>query len=229
MRNISLGSIIVAILLSTAALAQPLLYQDNKEYQSAPKNVLEHPAIQDLKKGANNKIQVLEFFSYACSWCYKLDPYISTWEKNLPSDVSFQRIPVEFQPSWQTLSKAYFTIQDLKAFNQVHSALFLAINSEQVTDSSEPILRQFFVEHGVKGEDFDKVFRSPEVENRQKWANVLSQAYRITAVPAMIVQGPTGTYVSTVRMAGGEENLLKVVDFLIQQERIASTVSQNKQ
>lgn len=211
---------LLGVLFSVSAWGQPYLYVEGKDYQRAPTKIVEDPVVQSFRQEGKDKIQVIEFFSYACSWCYKLDPYVNAWAKTLPNYVDFRRIPVEFQPSWQTLARAYFTIRDLHAFDTVHAALFAAIHTSQLTDSAEPVLREFFIQQGIKGEDFDKVFHSAEVDAQQKQANALSQAYRVTAVPAIIVQGPAGAYVSTIRMAGSEENLLKVVNFLIQQEHL---------
>lgn len=205
-------------MISAQVMAEPLAYQDGKDYQRAPQSITDNPTVQDFKKEAKGKVQVLEFFSYGCSWCFKLDPFVDAWAKKLPTYVDFQRIPVEFQASWHNLAKAYYTAKDLNMFDKIHPALFSAIQNSQVTDSSQPILQKFFVEHGVKAEDFDKTFTSFDVDHKQKWGSAMSQAYRVTAVPAIIVQGPSGTYVSTVRMAGSEENLLKVVDYLIQRE-----------
>lgn len=205
-------------MISVEAVAEPLAYQEGKDYQRAPQSIADNPTVQDFKKEANGKVQVLEFFSYGCTWCYKLDPFVETWAKNLPGYVDFQRIPVEFQASWHNLAKAYYTAKDLKVFDKIHPALFSAIQNSELTDSSQAILQKFFVDHGVKAEDFDKTFTSFEVDHQQKRGNAMSQAYRVTAVPAIIVQGPSGIYVSTLRMAGSEENLLKIIDYLIQRE-----------
>ena len=212
----------------TQVYAEPLKYIDGKEYQQAPQSIVNNPAVQDYLKQGNGKVQVLEFFSYACSWCYKLDPFVEVWSKKLPDYVNFQRVPVEFQASWHNLTKAYYTARDLKVFDKMHGEFFSAVQNNQVNDSAQPVLQKFFVAHGVKADDFDKTFTSFDVDRQQKWASSMSQAYRITAVPAVIVQGPSGVYVTTVRMAGSEENLLKVVDFLIQQEHAAAT-AQSKQ
>lgn len=212
-------------LVSSVAMAQePVVgLQEGKEYQRAPKDVVDNATVQDFKRDAGNKVQVLEFFSYGCTWCFKLDPYVDAWQKTLPSYVSFQRVPVEFQPTWHTLSKAYYVAQDLKAMDKVHAPLFAAIHNNQVTDSSEETLRQFFTQHGVNTDEFTKAFSSFDVDRKQKWASAISQGFRITAVPAIVVQGPNGVFISTVRMAGSEENLLKVVDHLIKQEHAALT------
>ena len=41
------------------------------------------------------KIEVIEFFSYACPHCSDLNPLVAPWVAKLPADVAFKRIPVE--------------------------------------------------------------------------------------------------------------------------------------
>jgi thiol:disulfide interchange protein DsbA len=189
---------------------------ESKQYQLAPKNVQENDLVQELLKEGEGRIQVLEFFSYGCSWCYKLDPYIEKWAKTRPAYVDFQRIPVEFHPAWAPLSKAYYTQVDLNVIPKVHNALFEAVSNQTLIKSSEDSLREFFANQGIKPEDFTKTFTSFDVTRKQKWASAVSKGYRITAIPAVVVQGPAGIFVTTVRMAGGEKELIKVINQLVE-------------
>lgn len=196
-------------------------FVESKQYQLAPKNVQDNDLVQELLKEGKGKIQVLEFFSYGCGWCYKLDPYIEKWAKTKPANVDFQRIPVEFHPAWAPLSKAYYTQVDLNVMPKVHKALFEAVSNQTLVKSSEDSLREFFATQGIKPDDFTKTFTSFDVTRKQKWASAVSKGYRITAIPAVVVQGPAGIYVTTVRMAGGEEELIKVINQLVEVQRKA--------
>lgn len=42
------------------------------------------------------RIEVVEFFSYACSHCNEFHPHVSKWASKLPGDVTFKRVPVSF-------------------------------------------------------------------------------------------------------------------------------------
>ena len=53
------------------------------------------------------------------------------------------------------------------------------------------------------------------VKGKVKKALLVSQTSGITGVPSMIVNGK---YIVDAPMAGGMEEMLKVVDFLVQQE-----------
>lgn len=213
MKKIVLGcTAVLTLLLAFATNGKQ--FEEGKQYQLAPKGVSENELVQDLLKEDSGKVQIIEFFSYGCSWCYKLDPYIEKWAKTKPEYVAFQRIPVEFHSSWAPLTKAYYTQLDLKILPQIHTALFEAVNNGGLEKGSNDALRAFFEQRGVKGQDFTKVFTSFDVTRKQKWASAISKGYRITAIPAVVVQGPAGIYISTVRMAGGENELIAVINHL---------------
>lgn len=202
---------------AAASAAKPALerFVEGKHYQRVPSDVSRDPLVQDLIQASRDKVKVLEFFSYGCSWCYKLDPFMEKWQKSAPSFVSFERIPVEFQASWGTLTKAYYTALELNALDKIHSPLFEAVHSEKITNSAEDTLRGFFVSRGIAGQEFTRVFDSSEVAKKQKWAASVARACRVTFLPAVMVEGPKGIFVTTVWMAGSEENLLKVLDYLV--------------
>lgn len=198
----------------------PLAFEEGKHYQRAPAELGNHEAIQALQRTDKNPVQVLEFFSYGCSWCYKLEPYATQWLRTLPQGVSFQRVPVEFQPSWRLLSKAYYTQIYLKNLDKLHGPLFEAVQTDKLNNLSDATIQDFFVAHQVKAADFTQAYESFEVDRQQKSANTLSRAYRISAVPTIVVQGPQGIFMTSIRMAGSEEQLFKVINYLIKLQQL---------
>ncbi|MCS5709704.1 thiol:disulfide interchange protein DsbA/DsbL [Candidatus Berkiella cookevillensis] len=224
LKSRSILSIVFFFVFSLSSCAQDVAqeaqdYIEGKHYISLTQDVKENDIIQNFRQEGQDKVQVVEFFSYGCSWCYKLDPFVSSWAHTAPLYVDFQRVPVEFQPSWRTLTKVYYLAQDLDVLEQIHQPLFKAIHTDELTDSSEDALKAFFVKKGVSSEDFEKSFDSFSVNRKQKWANALSQAYKITSIPIILVQGPKGAYLTSVRMTGGEESLVKVVNYLVTKQQ----------
>lgn len=197
---------------------EPLTFEEGKHYQRAPEQIVSNPVIQKLISQHPNQVLVMEFFSYGCRWCYSFEPYLQAWHKDKPAYVWFKQIPVEFQASWHALTKAYYTARQLNVLDAIHLPLFEAIQANQITDTEKKTLEQFFVQQGVPANDFNKVFQSFEVNKRQKWANSVTAAYRITSVPAVIVQGQRDAFVTTVQMAGGPEELVQVMKHLIAME-----------
>ena len=203
-------------------------FVEGKQYIRVSTDVLENDLVQELMKESEGKVQVIEFFSYGCSWCYKLDDPLGAWLENKKDEIAFQRVPVEFQPSWRTLSKAYYVAVDLQELPKIHHPLFKAIHSDEITSSSEDVLRAFFVAQGVSGEAFDQAFDSFSVNRKHKWANAISHAYKVTAVPTLFIQGQDGVYSTSVRLAGSQEAVLEVADYLIQKQQEAAKASANE-
>ena len=72
------------------------------------------------------------------------------------------------------------------------------------------------VPKGVDGEEFTRVFNSSEIETKFKQAFVMGQRYKITGVPAVIINGK---YMTSGSLAGSYDNVLKTVDDLVAKER----------
>ena len=58
------------------------------------------------------KIEVVEFFSYACPHCNDLNPIVKKWAAKLPADVAFKRVPVSFNsPFYQLMARLYYALE----------------------------------------------------------------------------------------------------------------------
>lgn len=169
-----------------------------------------------------DKIEVLEVFWYACPHCYDFEPYIHEWLTKKPEDVTFRRMPGIFRKNWIPHAKAFYTAEKLGILDEIHTPLFNAIHKERKNIHDEAAMKKFFVEHGVDAEEFTKIFESEEIDTKAKQAFVMGQRYKITGVPAIIVNGK---YMVSGSTAGSFENVLKITDSLVDKER-ASTVSE---
>ena len=165
----------------------------------------------------NDAIEVVEVFSYACVHCYNFDPLLTTWVTQQGNAVEFRRTPAIFNPTWEQLAQAYYTAEALEVTDQVHGALFEAIHVTGQDVRDPEVLAELFNERaGVDPVEFAKVFSSFGVRSKVQQASARGRAYRVTGVPSLIVNGK---YRVDGRMAGGSENMLLVVDFLIEKER----------
>ena len=81
-------------------------------------------------------------------------------------------------------------------------------------------LKAFFMEQGVSSADFDKTFNSFAVITKTNRSTEVRNLYGVTGVPTLVVNGK---YRTTGTLAGGNEKMLQVVDFLIDKERAASS------
>jgi len=170
------------------------------------------------------KIQVLEFFSYACHWCHKFDPAIEAWLNKRPKDVVFQRVPILFTPDELPLSKAYYAAVDLGVGNKVHEAMFDAVQSGNFSLSSEQDLYPFFKSAGISKKTFDNAMAfSMTIDEAIARGNQLSKDYQIAAVPTFIVNGQYETDSSNV--GGDPAQMIQLLDFLVSKAQKIATSS----
>jgi len=214
-------------LLHSAVAAGSMIenFSEGTHYQKLSQAVAENELVKGVRQ--DDKVIVLDFFSYGCAWCFKIDPVLEKWVKKAGDKVQLTRIPVDFQPGWTNLAKAYYTAETLNALPKVHDALFDAVFNERVTDSTRDTLRKFFISRGIEAETFLDTFDSDIVKTKHQQGKALFKAYRLVAIPAIIVQGPEGAYLTSIKMAGDEKNLVNVIDRLVKMQQTTPEVLLN--
>lgn len=190
---------------TTTALAQD--YMEGVEYKKLAK---------PQQTATADKVEVVELFWYGCPHCFYLEPHIKKWQASKPEDVEFIRLPAILGPSWELLAKAWYTADLLGVTDTIHLALFEELHVRKKKVSSADTVREFFIAHNVSAADFDKTFNSFAVAVKVNNARLMTQRYAITGVPTVIVNGK---YSTSASLAGGNPEVIQVVDFLVEQER----------
>ena len=93
--------------------------------------------------------------------------------------------------------------------------MFKAIHKKKKKLSNDSSIKKFFINNNVSKSDFKKTYESDEINTKIKQAYIMGQRYKITGVPAVIVNGK---YMVSGTTAGGFENMIKVINLLIEQE-----------
>lgn len=171
------------------------------------------------------KIEVLELFWYGCPHCYHLEPLLNDWVAKLPKDVVFVRMPAVLSPRWEILARAFYTAELLGVHDKIHAQLFKAIHEGKQRFDNEDQLAKFFVAQGVDEKEFRDTFKSFGVAAKVNRARQMTQRYGIDGVPSLIINGKFRT---SAGEAGSHENMLKVADQLIEEERAASKTAAAK-
>ena len=161
------------------------------------------------------KIEVVELFWYGCPHCFHLEPDMHDWLKKKPDNVEFIRIPAIFNKTWALHAKAFYTSEFLEVMDKVHPALFNAMNVKKQKMGSAKAIRKLFIDQGIDGEKFDSVFNSFAVDAKVRRAKELSKRYKISGVPALVVNGQ---YLTDGPMAGGRKGMIEVLNYLIKKE-----------
>lgn len=204
----------------TLLLLAPLANAQDSEWEAGKDYDVISPAIRTADP---DKIEVVEFFWYGCGHCYTFEPLVSRWKQDLGEDVVFKGSPAIWNQPMELHAKMYFTAEVLGVKDTLHGVLFQAMNVDGKRLGSEAAIRELFVANGVAAEDFDKAFNSFGVNSQVRQANARARAAKITGTPEMMVNGK---YRISTRKAGSQENMLKIADFLIEQERAAMSDNQ---
>lgn len=165
---------------------------------------------------SSDKVEVLEVFFYGCIHCYNLEPFVTQWLENKPSDVEFYRMPVVFRDDYKPLAQAYYTAEKLGVLDKIHEQLFSAIHKDHRQLFTEGPLKEFFVEQGVDGDEFTRIFNSAEITTKVRQAEVMGRRYMISAIPTVIVNGK---YLTSPAQAKGQKELFEVIEQLVEMER----------
>ncbi len=164
------------------------------------------------------KIEVTEVFWYGCPHCYHFDPIIEGWRAKVPGDVIFDRLPATLgRADGEVHARGFFIAESLGVGDKVHKPLFNAIHQDHQPMNTLDAMRELFGQAaGVKPQDFDTASSSFMVDSRMRRAETLLRAYGISSVPTMIVDG---RYMTGAGMAGSEEKVLDVLNFLVEKVR----------
>ncbi|MCR4300564.1 MAG: thiol:disulfide interchange protein DsbA/DsbL [Sulfuricaulis sp.] len=177
-------------------------FEEGRHYMSLP-----FPATVET----GDRIEVREFFWYGCPLCYVLEPGLARWLKKMPANTQFMRTPGT-APRWMLHGQAYYAFESLGALDKLHGAFFKAVQAQPGAYNDEKAIAGFAASHGVDRKKFDEAFNSFGVRLKLEKAKQLNQDLNISSVPAIVVDGK---YLTTVPMAGGEEQMLKLLDDLI--------------
>ncbi len=210
-REFSFGT---AAALAATGLALPAhaqrKYTEGKEYQPIDKRApVEAP---------QGKVEVVEFFWYACPHCNAFEPKLEAWVKKIPADVAFRRVPVAFRDDMVPQQRLFYALEAMGKLEDVHRKVFHAIHVEKQALNREDLISAWVDKQGVDKAKFAELYNSFAVSTKARKATQLQDAYRIEGVPSL---GIAGRYLTSGDMAGTVDNALLVTDYLIAEARKA--------
>jgi thiol:disulfide interchange protein DsbA len=139
---------------------------------------------------SRGKIEVVEFFSYACPHCARFNPLISAWIAKQPKDVVFRRVPVSYdRPEWTNLSRAYYALESTGDLKKLDAALFRAIHDDHQSLFDEQTLADWVGKQGGDATRFANAYVSFGVNNETVQADRMAEEYAIDGVPTLAVDG----------------------------------------
>lgn len=165
---------------------------------------------------AGPKIEVLEFFSYACPHCSAFEPTLEAWAKQLPADVVLKRVPVPFMVNAENFQRTYFALESLGLVPVMQRKIFTAFHVDRQRLDKPADIAALVVKNGGDEKKFLDAFNSFSVATNVSRARKLMADYKVDGVPTL---GIHGRFLTSPSMAGSSERALAVADVLIQRAR----------
>ena len=168
-------------------------------------------------ESGSNKVEVIEFFSYACPHCRSLQPSLHAWLKRKPADVDFRRVPAVFQESWTPFARLYYTVEAMGLVDKLHNDIFSAIHDQKTRLQDPKVVSDWVATKGVDKKKFMDTYNSFSVQSRTQRASDVTRRYGVPFTPALVVDGRylTGPSMTATSNAIDYDRFFKVVDQLI--------------
>jgi thiol:disulfide interchange protein DsbA len=165
---------------------------------------------------SKGKIEVTEFFWYACPHCYDLEPEIQAWVKQQKNDVVFKRVPIAFRDDFLPHSQIFYTLEALGKEAEYSPKVMKAIHVDHKQLLKEDEIFSWAASVGLDVASFTSAYKSFSVITKAKTANVTGSAYRVNGVPTIFVQGK---YETSPSIAGTKARTLQTLDYLVNKSR----------
>lgn len=180
-----------------------------------PQNGIEfNQTAQVIPTDNPNKIEVMEIFWYGCPHCYQMEPMLTEWVKKLPADVTFKRIPGVPRQDWAPMAKAFYTLESLGVLEKLHGPLFDAIHKQKVLKPNDEAgtIDWISKQGGFDKKKVEDTFNSFSTNTKVMHAVQIFRASGATGVPSLVIDGK---YITSGTLAGGNEEAIKVTDYII--------------
>jgi protein dithiol oxidoreductase (disulfide-forming) len=163
------------------------------------------------------KIEVIEFFSYACPHCGSLQPSLAAWLKRKPANVEFRRVPAVFQDSWLPYAQLYYTLEAMGLVDKLHHDVFAAIHNQKARLQDSKVLFDWVASKGVDRQKFIDTYNSFSVKSLTQRAVETTRRYSVPFTPALVVDGRflTGPSMTSPGSSVDYDRFFKVLDQMI--------------
>lgn len=167
--------------LALTATAQPRESIEGVHYQPLPSAV---PTGLE-----SDKIEVRETFWYGCHECSTLEPIMTQWRDGTTGDLVFARQPAVWNDLMALHARIYYAGIALEIEDRIHQAAFRAVQEQGNPLRNEEQVKAFFIDNGVKAEEFDAAWNSDAVKASVQEATERTRAYALDKLPSVILNG----------------------------------------
>jgi thiol:disulfide interchange protein DsbA len=156
-----------------------------------PKNGVEYktlPAAQPTEPG--KKIEVTEFFDYACPHCFAFDPALSAWVKKQGDNIVFKRMHISRSGTDLPQEKMFFTLEAMGLLTPaMHEKIFQEMHVNRNRMNRDELVFDFVAKQGVDRQKFIETYRGFGVAGRVRKSLAMMDAYQVDSWPMIAIDG----------------------------------------
>lgn len=162
------------------------------------------------------RIEVIEFFYYACGACYRFESYLPQWLARKPADVDFRYEPALRRTAWIPLTRLYHGLHALGLLPQLHAEVYRAIHEQDRALQTREEMIEWVKAHGADAEAFEQLLLSDEILIATQKSRDMTIDYGIRDTPSLVVDG---RFLTSGALLGDIARLPAVLDELIELAR----------
>lgn len=207
--------ILTALTLSALAFSASATPADPKE--GAEYKTLAKPQPVDTGK----KVEIIEFFDYACPHCAAFDETLNSWVKKQGDNIVFKRIHIGRQGTDLPQAKMFYTLQTMGVLTpELHSKAFKEIHVNRNRLNRDEQVFEFIAKQGIDKQKFIDTYRGFGVAGHVRKALAQMDAYQVEFWPLLIVDGKYQTAPSMANPNASteaqlNEDVTRVLDALV--------------
>jgi len=172
--------------------------------------------IENPRRIRSDKIEVMEFFGYACVHCYNFDPILAQWVEEKGDAINFIQTPAISSEYWRLLGRNFLTYQELGEQDKYHTPFFRAIHDGSRAFGDLESLAEFYEQLGGDKQAYIDAFNSVGVASEMSKADSMARRLKVSMVPSIVIQGK---YLVRTSGSVGPKRMLDVMDYLLAKEQ----------
>lgn len=204
--------LILALIVSTAnvAFAQAgktiAVLGLDKNYREIPQQPVAAPG----------RVEVIDFFFYACPFCNELRPMLEKWRASLPADVVFRRTPAVRRDEWVPLARTYYTLEALGEAERLHEQVYKSYHDDELHMSKPEVMADWARRFGIDRQTWWDTYHSEAISRKVEEARRMTSDYDIQGTPSLVI---AGRYLTSSGMTDDVKLVVPVAELLIEKVR----------
>ena len=173
--------------------------------------------------------EVKEYFSFYCPGCNAFEPVAQSLAANLPDNVEFKKVHVDFlraaSPEIQNnLARAYLVAKSQGRGDDVASAIFNQIHRNHIAFANADDIRSLVLLHNIDAATYDKAIKSfavlTAVRQMKKEQTELTDRRVLSSVPMIVVNGKYKINNAVIDARNMERDMRELIDYLLAKDLV---------